>query len=222
MATVSKSDVVDAVLDKHGTTFAEQLGLDPAANTPANLFGMLVFAILSSTRIKHDLAVAGAQALREKGWTTTQKMADSTWRQRTDTLNKAGYARYDESTSRYLSDTCDLLLDKYSGDLRKLRDEADRDPKRERDLIKECKGIGDAGADIFFREAQASWDEVHPFADKRALAAAKRLDLGADARSLAKFVDGPLEFARLVAGLVRCDLLDAYDSLLDEESESDD
>lgn len=51
-------------------------------------------------------------------------MAEATWRQRTDVLNRAGYARYDESTSRMLGDTAQLLLDRYRGDLRKLREEA--------------------------------------------------------------------------------------------------
>lgn len=215
--TPTKHDIADAVLERFGTTFAEELKLDPAADTPANLFGMLVFALLSSTRISHTLAIAGAHALRDAGWTTVQKMADSTWRERTDTLNAAGYARYDESTSRYLGDTCEHLLEAYGGDLRKLRDAAERDPSRERELIKGCKGVGDAGCDIFFREAQASWDELYPFADKRALEAARRLDLGDDPESLTRYADEPLRFARLVAGLVRCDLKDAYDELLSGE-----
>ncbi len=74
-----------------------------------------------------------------------------------------------------LGDTAQFLLEKYDGDLRKLRAEAGRDPKIERKLLKECKGIGDTGVDIFFREAQSAWGELRPFADKKALKAAGKL-----------------------------------------------
>ena len=49
------------------------------------------------------------------------------------------------------------------------------------------------------------WDELYPFADRRALHAASDLGLGNDAQTLARLVDPP-EFARLVAALVRCEL----------------
>jgi hypothetical protein len=76
-----------------------------------------------------------------------------------------------------LGETSALLLDRYKGDLRRLREEAGHQPATERKLIKECKGIGDVGADIFFREVQRDWSELFPFADKRALQAAKRFGL---------------------------------------------
>ena len=75
--------------------------------------------------------------------------------------------------------------------------------------------MGDVGADTFFREVQVAWDEVAPFADRRALDAARRLDLGADARALARRVDGA-DFARLVAALVRVELDDAYDEVREQ------
>lgn len=49
------------------------------------------------------------------------------------------------------------------------------------------------------------WDELYPFADRRALHAASDLGLGNDAQTLARLVDPP-KFARLVAALVRCEL----------------
>jgi hypothetical protein len=117
-------------------------------------------------------------------------------------LNENGYARFDERTATMLGDACDLLLERYQGDLRKLREEAGRDPAQERRLLKEVKGIGDVGVDIFFREVQVAWDELYPFADRRALDAARRLGLPGDARALARGHD-PRSFTRLVAALVR-------------------
>lgn len=200
----SQQAIVSALLERHGRTFAAELGIDPARNTPSPLFRLLCFALLASTRIGADTAMRAARALAEQGWTTTDKLATSSWRERTDTLNRAGYARYDESTARMLGDTAALLLDQYGGDLRRLRERAERRPARERKLLKECKGIGDVGASIFLREAQAAWDECYPFADKLALRAAGRLGLGDDPAALAEHVP-QAEFPRLVAALVRCD-----------------
>jgi endonuclease III len=217
MARPSKRRIAEALLERHGRTFADELGIDVAAGTPSPLFRLLVASILFSARIGHRLAFAAARALAEQGWTTPQKLADTTWAQRVRVLNRAGYARYDESTSRMLGDTCALLLERYRGDLRRLREQAERDPRRERALLKEFKGIGDTGVDIFFREAQVAWDELYPFADRRALQAAQRLGLGGDPRALARLVDGGTrEFARLVAALVRAGLERDYDGVREQ------
>jgi hypothetical protein len=90
--------------------------------------------------------------------------------------------------------------------------EAGHDPARERQLLKQLKGIGDVAVDIFFREVQLSWSELYPFADRRALQVAERLGLGGDARALTRLVEGE-DFVRLVSGLVRVHLDRAYDDL---------
>jgi hypothetical protein len=134
-------------------------------------------------------------------------------------LNRAGYARYDESTARLLGDSCALLLERYRGDLRRLREQAERDPRRERALLKEFKGIGDVGVDIFFREAQVAWDELYPFADRRAMRAAQRLGLGGNVHALARLVDGDArQFARLAAALVRVGLERDYEGVREAAS----
>ena len=217
MARPSKQRLAGALLERHGRTFAEELRIDVAKGTPAPLFRLLVASILLSARIGHELAVAAARALQQQGWTTAQKLAATTWEERVRVLNRAGYARYDERTSRMLGDTCAILLDRYGGDLRRLREDAERDPRRERTLLKEFKGIGDVGVDIFFREAQVAWSELYPFADRRALRAAQRLGLGSDPRALARLVGGDRpEFTRLVAALVRVGLRRDYDGVRDQ------
>lgn len=212
MSKPTQDAIVRVLLKRFGQTYAHELGIDLARNTPSPLFCMLIAALLMSTRISTKLAMRGYNALIDAGWTTAQKMAQSTWRQRTDTLNHAGYARYDESTARYLGDTCTLLLEQYQGDLRKLREAGQRDPEQLRQLLKQCKGIGDVGADIFFREVQLVWDELYPFADKRALKAAQTLKLGSSAKALATLVSKS-DLPRLLAALIRVDLHDAYDEI---------
>jgi endonuclease III len=217
MAKPSKDRIVQALLERHGQTYAAELGIDLERNTPSGLYRWLCAATLLSARIGAEAAMQAARALAEEGWTTAQRMAGATWEQRTRTLNRAGYARYDESTSRMLGDTADMLLEKYGGDLRRLREAAERDPGRERALLKECKGIGDVGADIFCREAQVAWDELFPFADRRALEAAGRLGLEDDADRLARRVSRK-DYPRLLAALVRTDLAKNFDEVMDAAS----
>jgi endonuclease III len=217
MARPSNDQIVRALLERHGQTYARELGINLERGTPSALFRWLCAATLLSARISADAAMAATRALAGQGWTTARKMADATWEQRTRALNRAGYARYDESTSRMLGDTAAMLLDKYRGDLRKLRETAERDPERERALLKECKGIGEVGADIFCREAQVVWDELFPFADRRALEAAGRLGLEDDAKGLAQRVSRK-DYPRLLAALVRTALAKDFDQVLEAAS----
>jgi hypothetical protein len=213
MAKPSRKHIIDALLERHGKTYAAGLRIDLDKDTPSVLFRWLCASILLSARISADLALEAARALADQGWTTAPKMAGATWEQRTRTLNEAGYARYDESTSRMLGDTAGMLVERYGGDLRRLREAARRDVSRERSLLKQCKGLGDVGVSIFFREVQLAWDELYPFADERALDAAGRLGLGSDAQALAKQVPKQ-EFPRLVAALVRVGLAKDIDGVL--------
>ena len=141
-------------------------------------------------------------------------MADSTWEERTKTLNEVGYARYEEHTSTALGvHTTELLLDRLGGDLRNLREEASRDPERERELLKEFKRTGDGGTDVYFCEVQIAWDESFPFAHWRALEGAKELGLEDNAEALAQLV-GHRDFPKLVAALVRVQLEGDHDDVL--------
>jgi hypothetical protein len=211
----AKDRLVGALLERHGRTYADELGLDLARNTPSVLFRWVCAAILLSARISSDIAMGAARALAEQGWTTAERMAGSSWEQRTRTLNHSGYARYDERTSRMLGDTASLLVEEYKGDLRKLREAAERDPRQERRLLKRFKGMGDVGVDIFFREAQIAWGELYPFADERALKAAGELGLGRSTKELAGRVS-QAEFPRLIAALIRAGLAKDHHAIAEQ------
>lgn len=202
--TENAEPLVDALLRAHGKGFAEELGIDLSDSAPEPLFRWLTAVLLLSARISSDLAMRGAAALAEEGWTTAAKMAESSWEDRTRTLNRSGYARYDEKTSAMLGEMADRMLADYDGDLNALREAAGRDPSQERERIKAVKGIGDVGADIFFREVQTAWDEHFPFADARALNAAQDLGLCPDAARLAELVP-KRDFPRLLAALIRAE-----------------
>ncbi|WP_319519618.1 hypothetical protein [uncultured Martelella sp.] len=211
----SEKAIVKAVLERYPESYAEILHIDVTKNTPAPLFQWLVCALLMSARISADKAQEAAKALFDAGWTTPEKMAATSWAERVKVLNENGYARYDESTARYLADTLDLLKDEYGGDLRRLRDKAGRDPAEQRKRLKAFKGIGETGADIFFREVQIAWEEHYPFCDARAAKAAESLGLPGDGKNLAALAGSRKALPRLLTGLVRADRDKAKDEILE-------
>lgn len=199
----SKREIVRRLLSEHGETYADELGIKLDDGSPSALFQWLCASVLYSARINSEIAGKAFKNLKRRRWRTAKAMAGSRWDERVSELNDAGYTRYQERTATMLGDLSEFLLDRWGGDLRKLREEAERDPKRERGLLKEVKGLGDVGVDIFFREVQATWPEVAPFADRRALKVAGQLGLADSAQQLRRLVGSDRELTVLVAALVR-------------------
>jgi hypothetical protein len=197
-------DVVRALVGSHGRTFAEEAGIT-LRDTPQPLYRLLVLALLLSARIRGSVAVATARELYEAGLRDPRRMAGADWQQRVDALGRGGYRRYDERTATQLGDGAELLTERWGGDLRRMRKEADGDTGRLRDLLQEVPGLGPAGADIFLREVQRVWPEVAPYLDRKALDGAARLGLPKDPDRLVRLA-GDTEPAVLAAALVRAAL----------------
>lgn len=205
--------VLRELLRRHGQTFAEEAGI-VVDESPGAAFQVLVLSLLLSARIRAEVGVRAAAELLGSGWVGPSEMAASTWEQRVEALDRAGYARYDERTARQLATCAQVVLDEYSGDLSRLRDRAGRHPATERRLLQQFPGIGQVGATIFTREMQSAWAECYPYADERALAPARLLGLPDEARELAGLAADRSGFVRLVAALVRCGLARDAHSIL--------
>lgn len=212
MTQPTPARVVHVLLDRYGQTYADQAGIR-LANQPAPLFQLLCLSLLLSARIGAGIGVSAARALTDAGWTAPEAMAGSTWQARVQTLNTSGYARYDERTATMLGTTSTLLIERYQGDLRRLREEARHSASREVRLLQQFSGIGPVGSAIFAREVQIVWDELLPYADEKALSVAERLGLGSDPRSLYEQVPDATRFTSLVAALVRCGLSKGIDDV---------
>jgi hypothetical protein len=198
----SADGLVSALLRVYGRTYAEDAGIR-LTDRPEPLYRLLVLASLLGKRISADVAVASARELFAAGYRTPQAMADATWQDRVDALGRGHYRRYDESTSKLLDAAARLCLDRWGGDLRRLRKEAAGDRRRLTALLVEFPGIGPTGADIFTREVQAVWPEYQPSVDEKVVAGAKALHLQPSAIDrLAPAKDLP----RLTSALVRAGL----------------
>ncbi|WP_253191513.1 endonuclease [Streptomyces sp. M1013] len=189
------------LVDAHGQTYAEEAGIR-LKDTPQPLYRLLVLAHLLSARISASIAVATARALSEAGLRDPRRMADATWQERVDALGRGGYRRYDERTATQLGEAAELLTERWGGDLRRLREEADGDVSGLRRLLQEFPGVGPTGADIFLREAQLVWPDAGPLLDRKAVQGAERLGLPGDPDRLLSLA-GKTEPAVLAAALVR-------------------
>ncbi|NUP37573.1 MAG: endonuclease [Streptomyces sp.] len=199
-----QQDVVRELVRAHGQTFAEEAGIT-LKDTPQPLYRLLVLALLLSARIRGSIAVDTARELYRAGLRDPRRMAEADWQQRVDALGRGGYRRYDERTATQLGDGADLLTERWGGDLRRMRKEADGDVDELRRLLQEVPGLGPAGADIFLREAQRVWPETAPYLDRKALDGAERLGLPKDPDRLVKLA-GNTQPAVLAAALVRAAL----------------
>jgi endonuclease III len=193
--------VVRELVGAHGRTYAEEAGIG-LKDTPQPLYRLLVLSHLLSARIRGSIALATARALHEAGLRDPRRMAQASWQQRVDALGRGGYRRYDERTATQLGDAAELLSERWGGDLRRLRREADGNISELRRLLQEFPGIGPAGADIFLREAQSVWPEAAPYLDAKALQGAERLDLPKAPERLTELA-GDTDPAVLAAALVR-------------------
>jgi hypothetical protein len=198
--------IVTRLLDRAGRTYATEAGIT-LADKPAPLYRLLVLAVLLSTPINARLATAATAELVRAKMGTADRMDRAPWQARVDALGRAHYRRYDESSATALGDGARLLLDRYRGDLRRLRERAGGDPDRVRALLTEFPRLGPVGADIFAREAQAVWPELRPAVDGKVLDGAQAIGLPDRAADLADLVP-PGRLAPLCAALVRVALDD--------------
>lgn len=199
-------DTVTKLLDRAGRTYAEDAGIT-LKDTPKPLFELLVLALLSSTRISADIAVAAAKELFQAGWRTPEAMAKAPHPDVIAALGRGHYVRYDESTATRLREMGERVESEYQGDLRKLAQRADGDAAAAARLLEEFDGIGPVGAEIFLREVQDVWTWLRPYLDKRARQGAEALGVPAEPEKLEKHApDG--RFAPLAAALVRVSLDD--------------
>jgi len=197
--------VLDALLERHGRTFADKAGI-PLADKPSPLFQLLVLTSLLSANLDAHLGIRAMRGLRDAGLRTPQKLLDAGDEGRWRVLSDARHLRK-EQTARQLGQLAEQVLDRHGGDLRRLREADGLD-----EALQDFTGIGEVGAAIFRREVQAVWPTVRPYADDRVRASAERLGLPHSTRGLTGLAGGD-DLSLLGAALVRGDLAGDADEL---------
>jgi endonuclease III len=196
---------VRRLLKVAGTTYAAEAGIR-IKDKPMPLFQLLMLCMLASKPIDATTAMRAARELFQTGLRTPNKILDSNRQTMIDAFGRSHYVRYDESSATRLTDMAERVRDEFSGDLREIARRSQHDSGAAARMLKQFKGIGDTGADIFLREVQDVWTWARPHFDDRATAAAKKLGLPTDPAKLSALA--PRTNARLAAALVRASLDD--------------
>lgn len=200
MTNTEREDRVDALLRRHGRTFVEELGIDPVSGGVSASYRWLVAALLLHRDVDHRLAIRAARQLFARGWTTPDALAAAGRNVRDDVLADAGYPRHARAASR-LGQVAEALADDHGGDLRRLREQAGRDPEAIRRALRGA-AVPNAAIDRFFREMQQAWPELAPFVDEDAVGTARAFGIADDREGLLQLVPHR-ELPRLLAALVR-------------------
>lgn len=201
----NRERLVQRLLDVAGTTYAAESRIK-LGDKPMPLFQLLIVCMLASKPIDAAIAMAAGRELFGAGLRTPKAVLAADRRAMIDAFGRAHYVRYDESSATRLTDMAERVRDEYSGDLRELSKRSRHDVAAVKRLLKQFKGIGDTGADIYLREVQDVWTWVRPYFDDRATAAAEHLGLPTRPEKLGALA--PQANARLAAALIRVSLDD--------------
>jgi len=218
MSKPSPQDIVRAVLDLYGTTFCRELAIAVEEGNNPSLFQLLCVSSLFTDRIDWVTTLGTARLLKKRGIIDTpQRLAASSYDELSQIFREAGYVLYnfDELMSRRLLKMAAGVFDRYNGDLNDLRRRAGNVPDKERNLMNEFEGMGDASVGFFCREIQGVWEEFYPFIDHKAMDAARELGLPDDSAELASLCSRR-DFPRFASGLVRVGLKWDYERIFDK------
>ncbi|KAJ6439184.1 hypothetical protein O9K51_08596 [Purpureocillium lavendulum] len=210
---------VQILLDKYGQ---RPLGDMICDDWPSSQVVMvhIMNALLSSTRISHDIAHRTLKCLVNEGYYDLKTLESSSWQARTEILTQGGYTHYRERTATFLGDLSELMQGEY-GALTSIGSNhtalwayiaSDNNPSKllpldvkgdnaRRTLVNKLKAIkdlGPVGCDIFVGTIQAFFPHVSPFLDKRNCQTAEKIGLRGDAGELYALVGkDPEKMARL-------------------------
>ena len=154
-------------------SYSEELGLD--LTRPEDRFKWFLASVLFAKRISADIAKKTYRRFEEEELTTLERMLAAGWDRLVQVLDSGGYVRYDFSTASNLLKVMEELKEKY-GDLEGLHMES-RSPMDLERRLKEFRGVGPVGVNIFLRELRGIWEKAKPKPSKMAIKASQRIDL---------------------------------------------
>ena len=153
-------------------SYSEELGLDLAI--PEDRFKWFLASMLFAKRISAEIAKRTYSRFEEEGLSSPKRIIDVGWERLVQVLDSGGYVRYDFSTASNLLEAMEKLENEYGG-LERLH-EWSKDGKDLEKRLKEFKGIGPVGVNIFLRELRGIWDKADPAPSKMAVKIAQKIN----------------------------------------------
>jgi hypothetical protein len=183
---------------KRSPLYAEQLGIDLAADDDGELFKWFLASLLFGGHISETIASHTYQAFATHGLLTPTKILAAGWDYLVNPImREGGYVRYDGRKSEQVLKDCAQLQQDYRGSLQRLHATAADAADLEARLVA-FYGVGPVTANIFLRELRPYWKKAdpEPLPVVQELAAALDIPLEAYKRKT-------ITFCRIEAGLIR-------------------
>jgi len=154
-------------------SYSQELNLD--LSKPDDRFKWFLASVLFAKRISAQTAKETYFYFEQEDLTSPEAILEAGWDRLVEVLDAGGYARYDFSTATYLLGIAKTLKERY-GSLENLHAESSSPQDLERRL-KEFRGVGPVGVNIFLRELRGVWDKAEPELSPAALATAEKIGL---------------------------------------------
>lgn len=214
MPTLSRSAIVQVLLDMQKTSFSHLLGIPVEDASDTSLFRLLCVSLLYERDVTPVSLLRVAEVFEENRWVEPMPLYKSTFGERVNALEAADYVVFDdrEDCARWMGELAERVAFRFAGSLQTLRQSARQDPGTERKLLAGFSGMNDDKIDFFVREVQVAWCEHFPFIPEAALAAALQLNIGENIEEVASFVPN-LELPRLAYALEQVERTCGYEDV---------
>ena len=153
--------------------YSEELGLD--LSKAEDRFKWFLAAILFAKRISAETAKETYLYFDREDLNNPDAILEAGWDRLVEVLDSGGYTRYDFSTATNLLGIMKTLKEKY-GDLERLHVES-IDAADLENRLREFRGVGPMGVNIFLRELRGIWEKAKPRTSPMALAMAQKIGL---------------------------------------------
>ena len=171
-------------------SYSDELSLD--LTKPEDRFKWFLASVLFAKRISAETAKETYRYFEQEELTSPDAILQAGWDRLVEVLDSGGYTRYDFSTATNLLGIAKTLKEKY-GSLERLHTESSS-PRDLENRLREFKGVGPVGVNIFLRELRGIWEKAKPTPSPMAVATAQRIGLD------------PKEVKRYESQLVRLNL----------------
>jgi endonuclease III len=154
-------------------SYSDELGLD--LTKPEDRFKWFLASVLFAKRIPAETAKETYLYFEQEELTSPDAILLAGWDRLVEVLDSGGYTRYDFSTATNLLGIAKTLKEKY-GSLERLHAES-TSPTDLENRLREFKGVGPVGVNIFLRELRGIWEKAKPHPSPIAVATAQKIGL---------------------------------------------
>lgn len=172
-----KRESLQTLIERLGTRYSEILGIDLKSRREEEIFKWFLASILFGAPITETSVIKTYKCFEKYGVLTPQRILETGWDGLVRILDEGSYTRYDFKTADKLLEVMRNLIEKGSGKLTAIHEEA-RDPSDLEEKLKSLgKGVGDVTVSIFLRELREIWEKAKPKPTSLVVMAAKNLGI---------------------------------------------